>query len=1161
MNRVNLARLSLPTRGLLGTSAAALGLLLAGCSSGGGDSTGTVKTGGDFVVLGTSPTNNGTLFLNDAVHVDFSNPVNLDSANLLTYSFRVRDQIGQQVNEPVPGVFVLGRSPGDAEAGRRLSFVPRLPTNDAYTNGSFRPGRQYEVSLVGGDRVTGTVLRDQNNRGLKEPVTFRFSTSDGGTPADLFRNVAAGGPRRVGFQITPTPDAPGTTAPDGPGVALNKLGAPPVEIRLLFDQPLNPSSLNVPVSVDTDPVTRSEATRGRIYLEYDDVELGERVWIPADVDLERNAVDGATVVLRPVGVLPNNATVRVVVLDTLEDISGESNQNNPTYVETFGSFRTKRSYNQLFDGVVEDFTTTAAVDFAAAFNEPVAEAGPGFVKAGFGFEGTATNLEFEPEVAETILNTNFTSVQPKGGGSPYNVSGGVFNFKNVTIGLGKIVRGQGSNPMVWLVSGKMEIAGTLTVRGGNGERITTTGDANVPKAGGPGSCGGGDGGAGSPSATVRDLKGSTGNGPGNVPLQGGLGGSLACTAGCVRGSGGGGGAMATQGDPNYRVKFVPAGTTGNVQPIFGQQVGIGGFGCAGAAGTATRTLNGGDAGPVVFTDARSDNNFWGSGIDRARKLRITGELAVPVGGGGGGGGGDLSFNANCNIDDPSFGNDSSGGGGGGGGGVLIVKALGPIIIQSSGSISADGGHGGGGEGGGVSTKSGGGGGGAGGMVVLMSATRIEINARGTGTSFTYGDRNYDFSVSADGGVCVTAEESAVSGPPPFVRKKYPANGSEPMAATAYDAAPLGGFGGMGVVQLMVPPGPLAPPEPADNTNTVFDDNIRVFRGGVPQTGLDKQRLLAWRGYPNQFGQSVDDNGTVFPTPIGDNEGDIRPSPILLPVPFASKSRLRSKWIDTGATKRRPLVDDNDTARGIVTSGGVAVPGPWYEFAGLDPATGYAAYTVQASLGRVNHPAIGTPTPILTKTDTATFLGRPAYRVELTVDLPVPAGDAVADRFSQYEAELLDANNVVVGSFRVLSHTSRQLLLSPDSGALPASATKVQLRAKFFRLVTNGAEGLGATYLGNDGSRVPIANVRIGFAFHQNPGSASAVRFPAAADEFVYNLSDPLVQEQVRALGAPFVQWDILFDGQFKKNTADVPTALGPDTPRPELHFLRLPFRF
>jgi hypothetical protein len=170
----------------------------------------------------------------------------------------------------------------------------------------------------------------------------------------------------------------------------------------------------------------------------------------------------------------------------------------------------------------------------------------------------------------------------------------------------------------------------------------------------------------------------------------------------------------------------------------------------------------------------------------------------------------------------------------------------------------------------------------------------------------------------------------------------------------------------------------------------------------------------------------------------------------------------------------------------------------------------------------------------------------------------------ADRYSQYEAELLDAANAVVGSFRILSHSNRTLLLSPESGALPASATKLQVRAKFFRVVTNGQEGLGTTYLGTGGERVPNANVRIGFAFHQDPANATALRYPPLANTFVYDLSNPTVQEDIRTLGgtgASFVQWDIVFDGQFKKNPSDIPLPLGPTTPRPELHFLRLPFRF
>lgn len=1142
---------------------AALGITFAGCS-GGDDTVGTIKTGGDFVVLSTVPSNNGQLFLNDSIQIDFSNAVNLDSANLSTFSFLVRDQIGNVVNEPVPGTFALARSPSDSVVGRRLSFVPRLPTNDAFTDGSFRPGRVYEVNLVGGDRVTGTVLRDAAGKGLKDPVSFRFSTSDGTTPTQLFRNTAAGGPRRTGFLVSPTPDSIGTAAPDGPGAVLNKLGAPGIEVRLLFDQPLNPSSVNVPVNVDINPLTRNESTRGNIYLEYTDPELGPNVWIPAEIDLESNSVLGATVLVRPIGILPNNATIRVIVLNSLEDISGESNLNNASYVPEFGTFRTKRTYEQQFDGIIEDFLATSQVDFTAPFSEPFAEAGPGYIKAGFAFEGTPTSLEFDPSPVETVLNTNFTLVTPKDG-APYNVQGGVFNFKNVTIQAGRTVRGQGSNPMVWLVSGKVEVAGTLTVRGGDGELADTSGGANVPRQGGAGVCGGGDGGDGSPSTTARDeFGGARGNGPMQVPLQGGLGGSLACSVSCVRGSGGGGGGMATQGDPNYKQKLVPAGTLAppNAEPIFTQQVGNGGPGCGqtgtagGAAGSALRVLAGGTPGPSVFTDSRLDNNYWGSAIDRRLNLRITGELSLPIGGGGGGGGGDLSYNNNCNSDDVTFENDSRGGGGGGGGGVLIVKALGPIIIQNTGTISADGGHGGGGEVSGSSSKGGGGGGGAGGMVVLMSATRIEINARGHGSGasavYTYQGNNYDFSVSADGGVCRTGLFGT-----PIVQKKYPANGVAVPAGSVYDAAPLGGLGGMGVVQLMVPPGTVPAPG-TDGTNTNLDDNIVLKQAGVTVNGATKQALLAWRGFPDQIGQGRDDDGDAIN--IGDNEGDIRPSPVLLPVPFAAKSRLRSQWIDTGSSVRRSLATDDDSPRAFLATSG-AIPGPTYEFSGL-AATGYAEYVVQASLGKVVFPAIGAATAILTKNANSTFLGQPAYRVELVT---TALGD-VADRYSQYEAELLNATNAVVGSFRILSHTSRSLVLSPESGSLPDSATKVQVRAKFFKVVTNGVEGLGSTYIGSTGDRVPNSNVRIGFAFHRKPAAGTG-RFPTDPQAFVSDIgglaTDPAFQAYVAANGNPaFVQWDILFDGEFRVDLDDdVPPPFGPSTPRPELHFLRVPFRF
>jgi hypothetical protein len=859
------------------------GAMLAGCSGGGGSS-----GGADFVAVQTEPQDNGLLFLNDAIKVDFTNPVDFGTVDLSTFAFAVFDQNGNVVAEPVAGEFQLGATPGDAAIGRRLLFVPRLPTNDLFSNGGFRPGRTYRVNLVGGDRIAGTTMRDRNARPLAQPRTFQFSTAAGLTSAQLFRDTAVGGPRRVSFTITPTPD----TA----GVVLNKIGSPPLELRLTFDQPLNPSSGNVPFALNVDPLVRSSSNRGRIFLEYDDP-VTAATWIPADIDLESNSATGATVVIRPLGVLPNNALVRVVVQNTLEDISGESNVNNQAYQAVFGTFRTRRAYDQQFDGLVDQFLAGANVDGNAAFPEPPAEVGADYVRAGFAFEGSTTGADFNPEVPVTVLNTNFTQVIPANGGSPFNVSGGVFNFRNVTIDTGRSVEGAGSNPMVWLVNGTMTIRGTLSVQGGKAQPVASLFNADVPKPGGVGKCGGGDGGDGSPSSFQRDINGETGNGPLQVPNGGGLGGDLYfAPASCGgRGAGGGGGSMATQGDPNFKVKTIPPNPPGVPSAQFVQQLGVGGSGGCGASGLASRDLPGATPGPLVFTDSRLDNNFWGAGINfgfgasttppvtPATPLRILGELAVPVGGGGGGGGGDLSYNNSGNTNEANFANDSSGGGGGGGGGVLIVKALGPIIIDG-GRITADGGNGTGGEPASSSARGGGGGGGAGGMVILMSATRIDIQTRGMGTRFRYGspqtpanpdNNDYDFAISADGGVCITQHGSQAQ-QPPVVAGKYLASGTAITSAfaTSYDSVALGGFGGMGIVQLMTPPGTNA-----DNTNTILDDNINIYRGvsplsGSPATGQQKRDLIAWRGFPDAANTGRDDFGN--PTGILDNEGDIRP---------------------------------------------------------------------------------------------------------------------------------------------------------------------------------------------------------------------------------------------------------------------------------------------
>ena len=155
------------------------GLLAAGCSSS-SDGSGTPGTGGDFVILRTTPGNNGQLFLNESIELDFSNEVDLDSADFNAMSFAVRDLNGNALSEPVEGRFALSTATGDEPVvdpdtgavirGRRLLFKPKFPLTDSYDDGGFRPGREYTVQLVKGDNRRNVGLLDENGRGLASSV-------------------------------------------------------------------------------------------------------------------------------------------------------------------------------------------------------------------------------------------------------------------------------------------------------------------------------------------------------------------------------------------------------------------------------------------------------------------------------------------------------------------------------------------------------------------------------------------------------------------------------------------------------------------------------------------------------------------------------------------------------------------------------------------------------------------------------------------------------------------------------------------------------------------------------------------------------------------------------------------------------------------------------
>ena len=250
--------------------------------------------------------------------------------------------------------------------------------------------------------------------------------------------------------------------------------------------------------------------------------------------------------------------------------------------------------------------------------------------------------------------------------STYNVGGpaGTYEFTTINVPLGTTLTASGNNALIIKAKGDVTVAGTVSVKGGNGV-TATTGCSGAVAFGGIGIAGGKNGGAGACGGYTNSSggKGIITNGSNGVNSSSGTGG---------QGGGAGGG---YSGSTNY------GGGGGN-------------FGGGASMGNGTY---GGAAGLTYGTTA--DVAYGGSGGGGGRSSGTNNS-----GGGGGAGGGAIkiitnntlsvngSITAKGGIGGNKYGSGVSGGGGGGSGGSIWLMAK-SISISGSG-LDATGGAGG-----------------------------------------------------------------------------------------------------------------------------------------------------------------------------------------------------------------------------------------------------------------------------------------------------------------------------------------------------------------------------------------------------------------------------------------------------------------------------------
>ncbi len=1005
----------------------------------------------------------------------------IDPATVTAESVHITAIEGPGVGTPARGTWRV--------RGSSIEFLPDLPHKEPLlTSGGLLPDTIYLVEMLGGDLPVA--VRTLDGRWLADSPRVTFRTRTGSLPQHVFGHIVPGPPRLTNVTWSPS-DAAGHWGLGG--------SSRPASLRLDFDQLLDPSADNLPRAP-------TQSSRGPIALVYDDIVYGVDTWIAADITLERNTIDGATVLVRPRGMLPSAAQLRLSVSGLLRDLFGETRGAGRPEAERIIS--TETAFEPQRGALAFDFSAVTAMgepDFA----EVPAVIEDGVLRVPDAFPELADVGDWSPIANAATLRTD-TQTLLYGNGRRRTFEGGVLHMKNLHIGTGAFVRGIGPNPLVLVVDGDAYIDGRLSVRGTNalnpyiGGQYRGVGDMVPPGVGGgptpqgfpTGPAAGAAGGSGAAARTSMPWSfGTPGISAPGTTGGGGQGGGLWALA-CGQAPGGGGGGGAVPGDPWYPT---PAGPG----QLFPQPTGHGGAGCG-------RSIPGASPGSTWFSNASPDDDFFGRAYVPQQRRTIVGELAAPVGGSGGGSGGSLQDVGSWIWE---------GGDGGGGGGAIVLQVRGTLTIGPNGRIDADGGHG---MGGGTwyiqPNVIGGGGGGAGGMVVLMAGDGIVIHSKGE----TFANRDYDFPISADGGICQTSAQYSWQ-----LRGKYPQNGQGTVSSLLYDSIPLGGFGGMGLVQLMVPVGR----DNDDGTNTVLDDAITIVRHGVPLSGPEKQRYLSWRGFRDANGVFVDDFGN--PTGTIGGQGDIRPDPMLMPVPYTTRgtARARSEWLPLGALFRRSLASPDGLARGVV--------GANLAFERHARADGWLPFGAGRLLPETSTPGL-LPNPaavaaIVMDTDS---LDRPAYRVDLTTALPATDRDA----FAGFMAVLGQGGQGVWTRTRVIASSERSLFLGLDHD-VPINAPRLQLHAWSADL----AAGEAGSYLGAGDQLLPRANARIGFAFHRDPQVAvvggagfDPERFPPETGTFLFDLSDAQVRAVLRAFGPRHLQWDVTLDGEFRTGPADQP---------------------
>ncbi|MEO0652381.1 MAG: hypothetical protein AAFZ65_17035, partial [Planctomycetota bacterium] len=439
---------------------------------------------GDFQLLSISVPPNAQWQINRPIEFEFSEPVDFTTVD--SNSIAIQTPSGQAAL----GTYFVKSEEDGTTVPNVIVFQPRCPLQEDFSDAGLIPGGQsYQVRVLGADISIGLAVAAQDGDVLTLSQSRTFSTALGTGASDLFIDTELGAPTVV-LREFPNSDAefegthirlrdtgerryfdlftgidpgdlpPGVSngdiviEPFTPGAAMgdpeaafpiNLFSDPAqqIDVVLVFNQAVSPELANI--SSENLTLESREAGSGGAWIER-----------AADVALEANCTStGARVRVRPVGVLPQNHELRVVVSADFADIVGDqgllaqanfSNFTSQVFPSPFGDAPgADPAPGTIVDEIFESFDASAGEagsreDPEAVSILPLAEWGDGRLQAAFNFEGSGgTNGEFDLRVSPpdpVILSTVFGQVS---GGPGFtetviqDVNGGVLEVRNLLV--------------------------------------------------------------------------------------------------------------------------------------------------------------------------------------------------------------------------------------------------------------------------------------------------------------------------------------------------------------------------------------------------------------------------------------------------------------------------------------------------------------------------------------------------------------------------------------------------------------------------------------------------------------------------------------------------------------------------------------------------------